>query len=167
MFSSVDSDEPTLSPALIRCTSFYKQNNFKKMSYKTHFQIRFSYIWKVRRDSLLQSSLDGMFAFDLLTKISMHPLVILVGICRAWKKEVFSGPRVVAWAGTWTSRGARAPALAGALTWYHKQLLYSTYCRQTHIYLHNKEILNNKVDWKTHREFFKMIINPYYLIGHQ
>merc|ERR1740137_472316 len=48
--------------------------------------------------------------------ISMVPLVILVGMDRAWKKEVFSGPIPVFWAGTTTSRGARAPALAGALT---------------------------------------------------
>ena len=42
--------------------------------------------------------------------ISMVPLVILVGMLRAWKKEVFSGPIPVFWAGTVTSRGARAPA---------------------------------------------------------
>lgn len=30
-----------------------------------------------------------------LTKISIVPLVILVGMDKAWKKEVFSGPRVV------------------------------------------------------------------------
>jgi hypothetical protein len=30
----------------------------------------------------------------LLTKISMVPLVIFVGICKAWKKDVFSGPSV-------------------------------------------------------------------------
>jgi hypothetical protein len=53
----------------------------------------------------------------LLTKISMVPLVIFVGICKAWKKDVFSGPSVVAWAGTLTSNGATAPALAGALTY--------------------------------------------------
>ena len=53
----------------------------------------------------------------VITRISMVPLVILVGICRAWKKEVFSGPRVVAWAGILTSRGARAPARAGAWTY--------------------------------------------------
>jgi hypothetical protein len=48
--------------------------------------------------------------------ISMVPLVILVGMERAWKKEVFSGPMPVFWAGTVTSSGARAPALAGAFT---------------------------------------------------
>ena len=48
--------------------------------------------------------------------ISMVPLAILVGMDRAWKKEVFSGPRPVFWAGMVTSTGAMAPALAGALT---------------------------------------------------
>merc|ERR1711976_338874 len=49
-------------------------------------------------------------------KISMVPLEILVGMDRAWKKEVFSGPRPVLRAVTVTSRGAMAPALAGAAT---------------------------------------------------
>merc|ERR1740128_1012593 len=71
MFNRVASDIPTLSPAVIRGTSWI---------------------------------------------ISMVPLVILVGILKAWKKEVFSGPIPVFWVGTMTSRGARAPALAGALT---------------------------------------------------
>lgn len=51
------------------------------------------------------------------TKISMVPLEILVVIPRAWKKEVFSGPRPVFWAGTVTSQGAMAPARAAAGTW--------------------------------------------------
>lgn len=50
------------------------------------------------------------------TKISIVPLAILVGIARAWKKEVFSGPRPVLPFGTNTSIGAMAPALAGAAT---------------------------------------------------
>lgn len=50
------------------------------------------------------------------TKISMVPLEILVVIPRAWKKEVFSGPRPVFWAGTVTSQGAMAPARAAAGT---------------------------------------------------
>lgn len=53
----------------------------------------------------------------LLTKISMVPLEIFVVIPRAWKKEVFSGPRPVFWAGTLTSQGAMAPARAAAGTW--------------------------------------------------
>ena len=52
-----------------------------------------------------------------LTKISMQPFVIFVVICKAWKKEVFSGPRVVACLGTTTLHGATAPARAGAFTW--------------------------------------------------
>lgn len=47
----------------------------------------------------------------------MVPLEILVVIPRAWKKEVFSGPRPVFWAGTVTSQGAMAPARAAAGTW--------------------------------------------------
>lgn len=47
----------------------------------------------------------------------MVPLEILVVIPRAWKKEVFSGPRPVFWAGTVTSQGAIAPARAAAGTW--------------------------------------------------
>jgi len=53
-----------------------------------------------------------------LTKISMVPLEIFVVIPRAWKKEVFSGPRPVFWAGTVTSHGAMAPARAAAGTWF-------------------------------------------------
>lgn len=37
-------------------------------------------------------------------------------ICKAWKKLVFSGPKLVTCAGKTTSHGARAPALAGAAT---------------------------------------------------
>lgn len=48
--------------------------------------------------------------------ISIVPLVILVVICKAWKKLVFSGPMLVTWAGKVTSHGAIAPALAGAAT---------------------------------------------------
>ena len=44
----------------------------------------------------------------------MVPLVILVGIAKAWKKDVFSGPWPVLPGGTKTSKGAMAPALAGA-----------------------------------------------------
>lgn len=51
---------------------------------------------------------------SLLTTISMVPLEILVGICRAWKKLVFSGPRPVFWLGMVTGHGAIAPARAGA-----------------------------------------------------
>lgn len=49
-------------------------------------------------------------------RISMVPFEILVAIDRAWKKDVFSGPRPVFWGGTNTSMGAIAPALAGAFT---------------------------------------------------
>ena len=44
----------------------------------------------------------------------MEPLVILVGIAKAWKKDVFSGPCPVLPGGTNTSKGAMAPAFAGA-----------------------------------------------------
>ncbi|MPC25196.1 hypothetical protein E2C01_018299 [Portunus trituberculatus] len=44
----------------------------------------------------------------------MVPLEILVGICKAWKKLVFSGPRPVFWLGMVTGQGAMAPARAGA-----------------------------------------------------
>ena len=47
----------------------------------------------------------------------MVPFVILVGIDKAWKKEVFSGPRPVFVFETNTSTGAIAPALAGASFW--------------------------------------------------
>jgi hypothetical protein len=53
---------------------------------------------------------------DPLTRISMVPLEILVVMPKAWKKEVFSGPRPVFWAGTVTSHGAMAPARAAAGT---------------------------------------------------
>ena len=46
----------------------------------------------------------------------MAPLEILVVMPKAWKKEVFSGPRPVFWAGTVTSHGAMAPARAAAGT---------------------------------------------------
>lgn len=57
----------------------------------------------------------------LNTKISMVPLEILVVIPKAWKKEVFSGPSPVFWAGTVTSQGAMAPARAAAGTWEKPQ----------------------------------------------
>ncbi|KNC32646.1 hypothetical protein FF38_13193 [Lucilia cuprina] len=48
--------------------------------------------------------------------ISIVPLEILVGMDKAWKKEVFSGPKPVFWAGMMTGKGAMAPARAGART---------------------------------------------------
>ena len=51
-----------------------------------------------------------------LTMISMVPLVILVPMERAWKKEVFSGPSPVFCLGSVTLMGAMAPALAAAGT---------------------------------------------------
>lgn len=48
--------------------------------------------------------------------ISIVPRAILVGTPKAWKKEVFPGSMPVFPAGTNTSRGATAPALAGAAT---------------------------------------------------
>merc|ERR1711892_1037673 len=51
-----------------------------------------------------------------LEVIPIIPRVILVGMANAWKKEVFSGPKVVAWAGTATSSGEMAPARAEAGT---------------------------------------------------
>lgn len=46
----------------------------------------------------------------------MVPLEILVGIDKAWKKEVFSGPRPVFCGSMSTGMGASAPARAGART---------------------------------------------------
>merc|ERR550539_1935468 len=63
----------------------------------------------------------AVIKFTLLV-ISIVPFVILVGMFKAWKKEVFSGPNPVFWAGTMTSKGARAPALAGALTLLAKSM---------------------------------------------
>lgn len=63
-----------------------------------------------------------------LTKISMVPLEILVVIPRAWKKEVFSGPRPVFWAGTVTSQGAIAPARAAAGTLSGERQQSDTLC---------------------------------------
>ncbi|KAH3680362.1 hypothetical protein WICPIJ_008321 [Wickerhamomyces pijperi] len=48
--------------------------------------------------------------------ISIVPLAILVGTPKAWKKEVLPGSKPVLMAGTQTSSGATAPALAGAAT---------------------------------------------------
>lgn len=50
------------------------------------------------------------------------PLEILVGIERAWKKEVFSGPRPVLCAGMTTDNGAMAPGRAGARTLFSRSL---------------------------------------------
>ena len=49
----------------------------------------------------------------------MVPLEIFVVIPKAWKKDVFSGPRPVFWAGTTTSHGAMAPARAAAGTCFN------------------------------------------------
>ena len=64
----------------------------------------------------LSLSLTAQQYMHILTKISIVPLAIFVGIAKAWKKEVFSGPSPVLPLGTNTSTGARAPALAGAAT---------------------------------------------------
>lgn len=50
----------------------------------------------------------------------MVPLEIFVVMESAWKNDVFSGPSPVLPAGTNTSIGAKAPALAGAATWDHQ-----------------------------------------------
>lgn len=50
------------------------------------------------------------------------PLEILVGMERAWKKEVFSGPRPVLCAGITTESGAMAPGRAGARTLFSRSL---------------------------------------------
>lgn len=55
----------------------------------------------------------------------MVPLEILVVMPKAWKKEVFSGPRPVFWAGTVTSHGAMAPARAAAGTWTNMRTVRS------------------------------------------
>jgi len=52
----------------------------------------------------------------------MVPLLILVGMDKAWKKEVFSGPRPVFWAGMTTAQGAIAPGRAGARTLFSSNL---------------------------------------------
>ena len=49
----------------------------------------------------------------------MVPLEIFVVIPKAWKKDVFSVPRPVFWAGTITSHGAMAPARAAAGTCFN------------------------------------------------
>ena len=64
--------------------------------------------------------LHGVWTVLLLTMISMVPLAILVVICKAWKKDVFSGPIPVFCGGIFTSMGEMAPALAGAATWRQK-----------------------------------------------
>ena len=56
-----------------------------------------------------------------LTMISMVPLVILVPMERAWKKDVFSGPSPVFCLGSVTLMGAMAPALAAAGTYREVQ----------------------------------------------
>lgn len=55
-------------------------------------------------------------------KNRFSPLEILVGIDRAWKKDVFSGPRPVLWAGMTTDKGAMAPGRAGARTLFSSSL---------------------------------------------
>lgn len=57
----------------------------------------------------------------------MVPREILVGICKAWKKLVFSGPRPVFCAGMVTAQGASAPARAGA-----RFLFWSSFSRMSH-----------------------------------
>ena len=57
------------------------------------------------------------------TRISMVPLEILVGMARAWKKDVFSGPSPVFCGGMNTFDGAIAPALAGAATYNNRTMI--------------------------------------------
>lgn len=66
---------------------------------------------------LSQGRASTTAAHRSLTRISMVPLEIFVVMPKAWKKEVFSGPRPVFCAGTVTSQGAIAPARAAAGTW--------------------------------------------------
>ena len=51
-----------------------------------------------------------------ITMISMEPFEILVGMDKAWKKDVFSGPKPVFIGSMYTLHGAKAPARAGART---------------------------------------------------
>jgi hypothetical protein len=50
-------------------------------------------------------------------------LEILVGIDKAWKKEVFSGPRPVFWGSMSTGIGAKAPALSQPVPYVHQIVL--------------------------------------------
>ena len=63
-----------------------------------------------------QKKLSVIQVSHQLTTISIEPLEILVGMLKAWKKEVFSGPRPVFCGGMMTSLGAIALARAGAAT---------------------------------------------------
>ena len=66
--------------------------------------------------ALLAPTLSPVLISCTSLRISMVPLEILVVIPKAWKKEVFSGPRPVFWAGTVTSHGAMGPAQVAAGT---------------------------------------------------
>jgi len=61
-------------------------------------------------------TLSPGFKIGTSLMISIVPFEILVGMDKAWKKDVFSGPKPVFWAGMMTSNGAIAPARAGART---------------------------------------------------
>nr|CAI5833753.1 unnamed protein product [Callosobruchus analis] len=67
---------------------------------------------------------DIVTRFQMWTSlmISIVPLEILVGILRAWKKEVFSGPSPMFCAGMTTGRGVMAPARAGARALFSRSL---------------------------------------------
>lgn len=86
-------------------------SSFQILDFKVH-------IWTLAVREMLLCVNQGFFNSITvkLTKISMVPLEILVVIPKAWKKEVFSGPRPVFCAGTVTSQGAIAPARAAAGT---------------------------------------------------
>lgn len=71
-------------------------------------------IW--RRAASENPTLSSFLMRCTSLRISMVPLEIFVAMERAWKNEVFSGPRPVFWGVTNTSIGAIEPALAGAST---------------------------------------------------
>ena len=119
MLRSVASLAPTLSLVLIRLTSLWGEKC--SLLTKSHTCIHFDTCVSLNTSETsfhLKTQGKGK-----LTKISMVPLEILVVIPRAWKKEVFSGPRPVFWAGTVTLQGAMAPARAAAGTCGYRECI--------------------------------------------
>jgi len=76
----------------------------------------------LRRVASLAPTLSPSLRICTSLMISIVPLEIFVGIDRAWKNDVFSGPRPVFWAGMMTGQGAMAPLRAGARTLFSSSL---------------------------------------------
>ena len=139
MFKSVAAEASTRSPSLMTFTVVWKKkynltyysshqtNPSKTLKCNISANLKFQHatLWRFRRTKVYHLIIDNAKIgtnWKELTIISIVPFEILVGMERAWKKDVFSGPRPVFMGSMSTGQGAKAPARAGALTRFSTSL---------------------------------------------